>query len=120
MRIAVTYQNKKNITGHAGKTSRFLIYNIENGEIVNKSLLELKKEDILHNRFHESQNPWAEHPIFEVDVVITGGAGMGFVNRLGRMNTQVVITDETDPDQAVKLLLERKLQSKSPGQHHHH
>ncbi|MEN8247889.1 MAG: NifB/NifX family molybdenum-iron cluster-binding protein [Bacteroidota bacterium] len=119
MKIAVTNQNKKTINGHAGKTSRFLIYSIENNEIIEKSLLELAKEDLLHTRFHESPNPWAPHPIYDVDIIITGSAGMGFVNRLSRVNTQVIITPESNPDTAVKLLLEGNLPAQAPAHHHH-
>ena len=83
MKIAVASQNKKTISAHAGKVSRFYIYTVEEGtkEVVGKELINLAKEDILHIRFHESADPWAPHPIFAVDIVITGGAGMGFVNR---------------------------------------
>lgn len=120
MKIAVTSQNKRTITGHAGKTSRFLIYNVDSNKILDKTEVELEKQDLLHNRFHESSNPWAPHPIFDVDIVITAGAGQGFVNRLERMNTTVMITTETDPDQAVSLLLADKLPVKAAEHHHHH
>jgi predicted Fe-Mo cluster-binding NifX family protein len=121
MKIAFTYQNNREITGHAGKTSRFLIYTLdENQEVKDKELVELNKEDILHVRFHESADPYAAHPIFEVDFLITGGAGGGFVNRLASQSVRVLITPEKDPDQAVKLLLQNKLPVLRPHNHVHH
>ena len=119
MRIAVTFQNKKEITGHAGKTSRFLIYNIDNAsnKVIEKDLIELEKEDILHNRFHNSAEPYAPHPIYTTDVLITAGAGYGFVNRLSTQNVNVIITSEQDPDMAVALFLKGELPIGAP--HHH-
>jgi len=121
MKIAVTSQNQKTISAHAGKTSRFYIYTITDGDnlITGTELINLNKDDILHNRFHESTNPWAPHPIYDVDVVITGGAGPGFVNRLATQDTKVVITSETNPDEAVRLFLAGTLPQLAPEQHHH-
>ena len=121
MKIAVASQNQKTISEHAGKTSRFLIYTINQGDsmVIGTELINLDKDDILHNRFHNSINPWAPHPIYDVDVVITGGAGPGFVNRLATQATKVVITSETNPDRAVKLFLEGTLPTQVPEHHHH-
>lgn len=122
MKIAVASQNQKTISGHAGKASRFYIYSVDEAarEIAGRELINLAKEDILHTRFHESDNPWAAHPIYEVDILITGGAGMGFVNRLASQSTQVIITPETDPDEAVKQLLAGTLPQQAAEHHHHH
>ena len=122
MKIAVASQNQKTISAHGGKASKFYIYNINEStkEIDGRELITLAKDDILHNRFHESANPWAPHPIYEVDVLITGGAGMGFVNRLATQATQVIITPETDPDEAVKQLLAGTLPQQVAEHHHHH
>ena len=40
MKIAITSQNKREITGHAGKCRKFWIYEINEGKISNKELLE--------------------------------------------------------------------------------
>ena len=86
MKIAVGSQNQKTISGHGGKTSKFLIYTIDTDtkEISTKELIVLAKEDILPNRFHESPNPWAPQPIYDVDILIIGGVGMGIVYRLAK------------------------------------
>lgn len=111
MKIAVASQNRRTISGHAGKVSRFYIYTINDKtkDIVDRELLSLSKEDILHNRFHESNNPWAPHPIFDVDLVITGGAGPGFINRLAIQSTEVIITSENDPDAAIRMFFSGSL-----------
>ena len=121
MKIAFTYQNAREITGHAGKTSRFLIYHLDNeNNVLDKQLVELPKEDILHRRFHESDNPYAAHPIFDVDILITGGAGAGFFNRLASQSVRVLITPEKDPERALELLFDNKLPVSSPHNHSHH
>ena len=122
MRIAVSSQNKLNVTGHAGKASRFWIYDVDKdaGKIVSKNLIELERADILHMRFHESTDPYAEHPVLASDVVITGGAGQGFVVKMAKANVQVAITPEKNPDTAVNKLMNNILETISPEVHHHH
>lgn len=120
MKIAFTYQNSKEITGHAGKTSRFLVYDVsKSGEIYGSELVELDKQDILHIRFHESEDPYAPHPIFDVDFLITGGAGQGFVNRLASQSVRVLITPVKDPEEAIELLFDDKLPVSNPHIHPH-
>jgi predicted Fe-Mo cluster-binding NifX family protein len=121
MKIAVASQNQKTISAHAGKTSRFLIYTISEGDnmVIGTELINLDKDDILHNRFHNSISPWAPHPIYDVDLVITAGAGPGFVNRLATQATKVVITPETSPDRAIKLYLEGTLPTEATEHHLH-
>ncbi len=118
MKIAISSQNKKSITGHAGKCSRFWLYETENEIILSKELIELKREDILHFRFHESENPHALHPLFEVDLIITGGAGQGFINRLSGKGVTVLPTSETDPDKAIEKYFNGSLNVINPETHH--
>ena len=118
MKIAISSQNKQTITGHAGKCSRFWIYETENEVILSKELTELKREDILHIRFHESKNPYAPHPLFEVDLIITGGAGKGFINRLSVQGVTVLPTSETDPDKAVEKYFDGSLNVINPEPRH--
>ena len=120
MKIAVSSQNKIQVTGHAGKTSRFWIFTTDptTRTVLEKELVDLPKEDILHIRFHESEQPYAEHPIFKVDVLLTGGAGQGFVNRLATQQVEVVITHEQDPETAVLKYLSGDLEVFQPHMHH--
>jgi predicted Fe-Mo cluster-binding NifX family protein len=122
MKIAIASQNQKKIFEHAGKATKFLLYTVneELQKVETKELLEINKEDILHKRFHESDNPSAPHPLFDVDIVITRGGGPAFVNGLAAQNTKVIITSETEPDVAVTKLLAGTLPQLPPEQHHHH
>jgi len=107
MKVAVTSQNFREVTGHAGRTRRFLIYDAQpNQEPVEIDRLDLPKELAFHE-LHDKEV--ASHPVDVAEVLITGGAGPGFVHRLAQRGVKVFVTTETDPVQAVKLFLVGKL-----------
>jgi len=100
MKIAVTSQNFRTITGHAGKTRRFIIYEADEAGVPREvERLDLPKEMSMH--------AWAggSHPIDVVDVLVTGGCGDGFVNKMAMRNIRVIRTSETDPLAAVAAVL---------------
>jgi predicted Fe-Mo cluster-binding NifX family protein len=115
MKIAVTSQNQRTITGHAGRCRKFWIFNTKDSEISDKELLELPQEQSLH----ESANQ-ASHPLYQVDVLIAGSMGQGLVTRLERKGIKWAITEENEPEKAVLLYLNGTLKSEAPHQHHHH
>ncbi|MGA7180614.1 MAG: NifB/NifX family molybdenum-iron cluster-binding protein [Thiobacillaceae bacterium] len=114
MKVAVTSQNRKTITGHAGKCRKFWIYEIEDRTIKGKSLLELPKEQ----SFYESHG--APHPLDEINVLIWGGMGSGLTQRLLQKGIEGWVTSETDPDQAITAYLEGRLETLPPEEHHDH
>ena len=96
MKFAVASQNFSTITPHAGKTRRFLLFDAEPGSApVETGRLDLP----LEMSMHEYQG--GDHPLFQVQVVIAGSAGPGFVNRLRERGVTAVATAETDPVKAV-------------------
>ncbi len=123
MKIAVTSQNFRTITGHAGKARRFLVFDTEANEIAR---IDLPKEMSFHE-WHGS----GEHPVDVVDVVITAGCGGGFAQRLQSRGIQLAITELTDPREAVLAFMAGNLPGTSPEEaqrlhdlqhhdHHHH
>jgi predicted Fe-Mo cluster-binding NifX family protein len=118
MKIAVTSQNRREITSHAGKCRKFWIYQIdEQKQVQDKQLLELPLEQSFHNS--PANQP---HPLDGIDVLISQGMGNGMLNRLQRMNAEAVMTLEKQPDVAVEQFLAGTLQRLSPDEieHHHH
>ncbi len=113
MKIAVTSQNFRTITGHAGKTRRFLIYADDGqGKAVEIDRLDLPKEMSMH------EFRGTEHPIQIADVLITTGCGEGFIRRLAQMGIQVLATGETDPQLAAQAVLDGKpLPPPAPHEH---
>jgi predicted Fe-Mo cluster-binding NifX family protein len=117
MKIAVTSQNFRSITQHAGKTRRFLIFEQDptSGEVKELARLDLPKEMSMHE-FHG-----ANHPIFEMDYLITGSGGQGFVQRMASAGVTVLITGEQDPLTAVTAVIEGKpLPPPAPHDHANH
>ena len=105
-KIAVCSQNRKTVTEHAGKCRKFWVYDIEQGRVIGRSLLELTIEQ----SFHEAKEGQA-HPLDEVDVLITGSIGGGLQQRLRQRGILGVVTTETDLDQAVASFLAGGLES---------
>ena len=114
MKIAVTSQNRRTITEHAGVCRKFWIFSIENNKIFDRELLELPKKQA----FHES-SPHESHPLDEIDVLITGGMGQGLMMRLEKKNIVGLVTKESDPEKSVLLYLNGSLKSELLHQHHH-
>ena len=112
MKIAVTSQNRRTVTNHAGRCRNFWIFNIDNDKIVDKTLLELPREQ----SFHESHG-MVEHPLDAVDVLIVGGMGAGLAKRLQRRGIKGIVTTESDPEEAVKSYLDGSLEITEPGSH---
>ena len=103
MKAGVTSQNFRTITGHAGKTRRFIIYEADNEGIKEIERLDLPIEMAMHN-FQGT-----EHPIDVVDYLITGSCGPGFINKMKSRGITVITSTETDPETAVAALLKEHL-----------
>ena len=100
LKIAVTSQNRKTVTEHAGKCRKFWIYDVKEGLVIGKTLLELSIEQSLH------ESPAGQaHPLDAVNVLITAGMGSGLQQRLSQRGIQGVVTSQEDPDQAVAAYL---------------
>jgi predicted Fe-Mo cluster-binding NifX family protein len=96
-KIGVTSQNFRTITGHGGKARRFIIYGVdEDGGVEELDRLDLPKAMSLHNTIETSP-----HPIDELDYLITGCAGQGFIRKLAARHIEVVQTSASDPLLAV-------------------
>ncbi len=123
MRIAVTSQNRKTVTQHAGQCRKFWVYDVDRGNITGRTLLELG----IDQSFHASHGS-NSHPLDGVDVLITGSMGEGLFMRLADKGIQPIITDEADPDLAVTRMLMGLLKPLPVGgqchghdhDHHHH
>jgi predicted Fe-Mo cluster-binding NifX family protein len=115
MQIAITSQNRKSITGHAGKCRNFWIYQVEAGQLAGKELVELA----IDQSFHASHHEMAE-PLSNINVLITGSMGGGLYQRLMQQGVLPIITDQNNPDEAVAAFLENRLERLPFEANHHH
>ncbi|MFP4247019.1 MAG: NifB/NifX family molybdenum-iron cluster-binding protein [Halochromatium sp.] len=115
MRIAVTSQNFKTITGHAGKSRRFLIYELEPG----REPVEIERLDLPKDRsLHDDHGP--DHPLYQrqLTAILTGGAGGPFVQRMNREGIEVITTSETDIAAALRAIAsDEALPPAAPHEH---
>lgn len=111
--VAVTSQNKKTISEHAGKCRNFFIYTIDNNTIVNKKIVEFSKEETLHNIF-QNEN---KSILLDVDILLTRSIGNGAILKLAKQNVACYKIDETDPDIAIEKLINGTLEAVAPVSH---
>lgn len=116
MRIAITSQNFKTITGHAGQTRRFVIYEAnDSGNVLEVERLDLPPELTIHN-YHGK-----DHPLFTMNLqaLITQSAGQGFMQRLAQHGINVHLTSESDPTIAVSSIALGKSLPAADTEHQH-
>ena len=115
MKIAVASQNRRTVTGHAGKTRRFRVFESAGDELRELELIDLPKEMTLH-AYHGD-----DHPLFEVDVVITGGSGDPFLRRMARRGVRVINTSAKDVEDTVRAFVAgEELPAAPPHDDHDH
>lgn len=115
MKVAVSSQNFRSVTAHAGKTRRFLIFDLQCACSPREAeRLDLPKE----MSFHEFRGD--RHPLDGVTALITGGAGEGFRVRMAQRGIELVVTGETDPLQAVIDYTQGVVKPPAPHDHAHH
>jgi hypothetical protein len=100
MRLAVTSQNFRDVTGHAGHARGFLIFEAQPGsEPVEVERLSLPRELVIH------EFRGGPHPIDGVEVLLSAGFGAGFAQHMAARGITAVRTEKTDPVDAVRHFL---------------
>lgn len=93
-RIAVASQNRRTVTGHAGRCRRFRVYDAASRALIGD--IELSPEQVLHGHTLD-----AAHPLAQVQVLIAAGIGDGLARRLQRAGIASYSSDADDPARAV-------------------
>ncbi len=120
MQIAITSQNRRTITEHAGKCRKFWLYDIDADRVAGKRLVELPIEQ----SFHASHTGLPD-ALAGINVLITGGMGSNLFRRLIDLGVQPLLACEEDPDRAIAdflagCLLTRSLVFACDDEHHSH
>lgn len=115
MLIAVSSQNFRTVTGHAGKARRFIVFNAQPGNQPRDVMhIDLPKEQSMHEFKGEGR-----HPLDDVQVLICGSAGAGFIERMAARGVKTVVTSESDPVTAVDNYIAGTLAGPAPHDHDH-
>jgi len=117
VKIAVASEDGKTISLHFGRAKGFVIIEVENSEIKSISFVPNSEpcgnhECDEHHGKHHSRGSKHERILKNlegVDIVIAGGMGGAIYEELKRAGKQVFVTDQRDIIEAIKLLLEGKL-----------
>lgn len=116
-KIAISSQNKKTITGHAGNCNHFFIYTVDTEGNYEKESLKLEKGNTLHDSF---QGTAGHNPIFDMDIFLTQSIGKSAIQKLEEKKVRTYIIEESNPETAINKLIEGTLKAFSnEGQHHH-
>jgi DNA-binding transcriptional ArsR family regulator/predicted Fe-Mo cluster-binding NifX family protein len=110
MRIAVTSDDFRSVTGHAGRSRNFLVFEAETDtppRVVD--CLTLQPEQTM--REFVGVGP---HPLDNFDAIITAEAGPGFVGRMAARGVHTVQTGESDAAAAVAQFVATSTEVRSP------
>lgn len=101
MRIAIASQNRRAVTGHAGRCRRFWVFDVRNGKVERRELLELDKSNTLH-----ASAPGIPAPLQGLDVLVAASICDKLSSRLARHGLRAVSTNHSNPEDALHSLID--------------
>jgi predicted Fe-Mo cluster-binding NifX family protein len=121
MKIAVVTEDGETISQHFGRAPYYLIATVENGEIINRELIEkLGHRHFVHEP-HEPEKPGEPHGMSEsaqnrharmalaiedCQALLSGGMGRGAYESLSARGIKSVITDISSIEEALMAYIE--------------
>jgi len=112
MKIAVSSQNFKSVTGYTGQSRRFIVFNVGMpGDYPEIVWLDLPSE----MSFQEISG--GAHPLDDMDVILTASASKDFIAKLAQRGIQVITCGENDPRKAVRDFLSGAVKAANPHAH---
>ncbi|MEG3618168.1 hypothetical protein V5T82_06860 [Magnetovibrio sp. PR-2] len=110
MKIAVASKNFETVTGHAGKNRRWLVFEVQDGELhLPPAQVELEKPQVFHH--FKDDGP---HPLDGIEGLIAASSGDSFLRRMEKRGVKAIMTRESDPEVAVRALLKEQLPPPKP------
>lgn len=104
MKIAIATKAFATVSGHAGQTRDWLVYDLSkhqsNQLLPAPRRVELDKTQVLHS-FEDN----AAHPLDGIDIVVAASAGDGFIRHMKKRGAEVLLTGESDPALAISRIL---------------
>ncbi|HSG23139.1 MAG TPA: hypothetical protein VLA64_09300 [Azonexus sp.] len=104
MKIAIATKEFAVVSGHAGQTRQWLVYDLSHHRssqlLPAPQRVDLNKEQILHT-FEDN----APHPLDGIEIVVCASAGDGFIRHMKKRGAEVLLTGEEDPALAITRIL---------------
>ena len=104
MKIAIATKDFQKVSGHAGQTRQWLVYDLSshrsNQLLPAPRRVNLEKEQVLH--VFEDKEP---HPLDGIDLIVCASAGDGFIRHMKKRGADVLLTGEDDPAMAISRIL---------------
>lgn len=101
MKIAIATKHFETVSGHAGQTREWLLYDCVPGQPIAEPVrITLTTEQLPHH--FQDDGP---HPLHGVDVVVAGSAGDGYIRHMEKWGARVLLTGETEPRAALEKIL---------------
>jgi predicted Fe-Mo cluster-binding NifX family protein len=102
MKIAVaTKDNWSMVSGHAGQTTDWLLYDCQPGEpLPGATRIQLTKSQLPHH--FQDDGP---HPLHGVEIMVAASAGTGYMRHMQSWGAQVLLTGETNPLTALEKIM---------------
>ncbi len=132
MKIAVASDDGITLTGHVGRCEMFIVFEVLNKEIVNiekriNSFTMHKTSEYQHKNHNHTHTGSGKHTgiiygLKDCSYLICSKCGPGLVEDLFNNGVQIILTEEMDAQEAVKLFVEGKLKSnpeKECKEHNH-
>jgi predicted Fe-Mo cluster-binding NifX family protein len=104
MKIAIATHDFTAVSGHAGQTRQWLVYDLSQHRssqlLPAPQRVDLEKEQVLH--VFEDNVP---HPLDGIDIVVAASAGDGFIRHMKKRGAEVLLTGESDPAVAITRIM---------------
>lgn len=109
MKIAVPTDDGKHISSHFGRARSFAIFEVNNGEVVSKEIIE---SNAPHARGEHGQGRgWFMDALAGCDAVIAAGMGHRAIAHFEQAGIKPVFTEVRDAEEAVKAYANGNLET---------
>ena len=109
MKIAIASDDERTISSHFGRAKGFVIYEVKEGEIINKEYrLNTFTPHVRGGDPHDRHGPILR-ALKDCKVVISHGMGRRIYEDLKKTGIEVFITEETRVEEALRRYLKREL-----------
>lgn len=130
MKIAVASDDRESVSGHIGRVNGFLIYNVEDGKIVERNYLENTFTN--HGRGHEHGHGGGHghshgnghsrliEALSDCSTLIFSSGGWRLIDDMRAAGIKPFLTSESSAETAVEKFLSGTLEESEEGECHSH